>query len=146
MKSTAPILIADDDADDQVLTLRALRQCGYESPVYAVSDGEELMAYLRHTGTYTHPEGAPRPGLILLDLNMPRKDGREALQDIKQDPALRAIPVVVLSTSDALHDVELTYALGVNAFMTKPASYEGLQEAMQAVLNFWFVTAQLPTP
>lgn len=144
MKSTAPILIADDDADDQVLTLRALRQCGFQNPVHAVSDGEELLAFLRHTGAYTQPDRAPRPGLILLDLNMPRKDGREALQDIKHDPALKAIPVVVLSTSDALHDVTLCYALGVNAFLTKPASYEGLHEAMQAVLHFWFETAQLP--
>lgn len=145
MKSNAPILIADDDADDQALALRALRQAGCQSPVFTVSDGEELLAFLRHTAPYTRPDAAPRPGLILLDLNMPRKDGREALQEIKQDPALKSIPVVVLSTSDALHDVSLCYALGVNAFMTKPSSFEGLQEAMQAVLHFWFVNAQLPT-
>ena len=113
------ILLADDDPDDRALTKRALQGSRMINSVQEVEDGEELMDYLRQRGAH---EGAPLPGLILLDLNMPRKDGREALEEIKRDPDLRRIPVVVLTTSEAEQDILQSYNLGVNAFITKPVT------------------------
>jgi len=109
-----------------------------------VEDGEELMDYLRQEGAYTAPGAAPRPGLILLDLNMPRKDGREALQEIKTDPSLRRIPVVVLTTSQAEQDILRSYDLGVNAFVTKPVTFDDLSTAVTVLGNFWFEIVKLP--
>ena len=138
------ILLADDDPDDRMLTMRALEKNRLANRVYAVEDGEDLMDYLHGRGSYTDPECAPLPGLILLDLNMPRKDGREALQEIKSNPALRHIPVVVLTTSDAEQDVLQSYNLGVNAFITKPVTFEGLTEAIRVMGSFWFKIVRLP--
>lgn len=141
---TVVILLADDDPDDLMLTTRALQRNRLANQIKTVQDGEELMEYLQHRGAYDDPEKAPRPGLILLDLNMPRKDGREALQEIKSDPNLRRIPVVVLTTSEAEQDVLRSYDLGVNAFVTKPVTFEGLTSAIQALGNFWFEIVKLP--
>jgi len=143
-KETIVILLAEDDPDDRLLTMRALERSRLRNAIYSVEDGEELMDYLYHRGAYTDPASAPRPGLILLDLNMPRKDGREALEEIKQDPALRRIPVVVLTTSEAEQDILSTYDLGVNAFVTKPITFEQLSKAIQIIGNFWFEIVQLP--
>ena len=109
-----------------------------------MKDGEELMEYLRHEGGYSK-EGPPQPSLILLDLNMPRKDGREALREIKSDPKLRHIPVVVLTTSRAEDDVVRSYQYGVNSFITKPVTFQGLVEAMKALGRYWFEVVELPT-
>lgn len=139
------ILLAEDDPDDRLLTRRALQKSRIANTISMVEDGEELMEYLRHEGEYTDPEDAPRPGLILLDLNMPRMDGREALKKIKSDPELRRIPVIVLTTSEAEQDILQSYDLGVNAFVTKPVTFDGLADAIQALGDFWFEIVKLPS-
>ena len=138
------ILLADDDPDDRLLTKRALTENHLTNRVEVVGDGEELMDYLHGRGSYADPDDAPTPGLILLDLNMPRKDGREALQEIKSDENLRRIPIIVLTTSQAEQDVVQSYDLGVNAFVSKPVTFDGLVEAVQALGHFWFDIVQLP--
>lgn len=138
------ILLAEDDPDDRLLTRRALEKSRIANEFAAVENGEELMRYLHREGEYSDPEDAPRPGLILLDLNMPRMDGREALRKIKSDPELRRIPVVVLTTSEAEQDILQSYDLGVNAFVTKPVTFEGLADAVQALGEFWFDIVKLP--
>ncbi len=112
--------------------------------VYFVEDGEELMDYLHHRGQYTSEDSSPRPNIILLDLNMPRKDGREALKEIKSNEKLRKIPVVVLTTSKAEEDVLRTYNLGVNSFISKPATFDSMVEMMQTLGKYWFDVVQLP--
>ncbi len=138
------ILLADDDPDDLLLTTRALKKNRLVNEIKTVQDGEELMDYLLRRGAYAAPGAAPRPGVILLDLNMPRKDGREALQEIKSDPELRRIPVVVLTTSQAERDIIQSYDLGVNAFITKPVTFEGLANAIKVLGDFWFEIVRLP--
>jgi CheY-like chemotaxis protein len=138
------ILLAEDDPDDRLLTRRALKKSRLANSINAVEDGEELMQYLRHEGEYSDPDDAPRPGLILLDLNMPRMDGREALKEIKSDPELRRIPVIVLTTSEAERDILQSYDLGVNAFVTKPVTFDGLADAIQTLGDFWFQLVKLP--
>jgi CheY-like chemotaxis protein len=138
------ILIADDDPDDQRLTSEALAGSGPLRDIRFVSDGEELLDYLRHRGKYADATSAPRPGLILLDLNLPRKDGGEALREIKQDPALRLIPVTVLTVSNAETDIHRVYDLGANSYLCKPRSYTGLVDAMRSWSRFWLDTVELP--
>lgn len=138
------ILMADDDPDDRLLTQEAMVESRVINEMRFVRDGEELMDYLKHRGAYADPAEAPVPGLILLDLNMPRKDGREALREIKSDLRLRRIPVVVLSTSKAEEDVYRTYDLGANSFITKPVTFEGLVQVMQGLGRYWFEIVELP--
>lgn len=139
------ILIADDDADDRMMASEALEESRLANDLRFVEDGEQLMDYLYHRGKYANPEVSPRPGLILLDLNMPRKDGREALKEIKADPDLRPIPVVVLTTSKAEEDIYRTYDLGVNSFITKPVMFESLVNVMRALGKYWFEIVELPS-
>src|SRR6187200_2976711 len=120
------ILLADDDPDDRQLTKEAFAECHLANVVHFVEDGEQLMDYLLRRGTYVSMKDAPLPGLVLLDLNMPRKDGREALKEIKAHPDLRRIPIVVLTTSKAEEDILRTYDLGVNSYITKPVTFESL--------------------
>jgi CheY-like chemotaxis protein len=131
------ILMADDDADDRMLVRDALADCGATNPLLFVEDGEALLAYLRRLGPYAEPGRAPRPSLILLDLNMPKKDGREALKEIKDDPHLADIPVVVLTTSTAAKDTERSYELGASSVVVKPVTYAGLVLLIQGVLDDW---------
>jgi CheY-like chemotaxis protein len=138
------ILMADDDADDQMLTAQALHQYRLKNGVRFVNDGQELLDYLRHQGKFADAARFPEPDLILLDLNMPRKDGREALAEIKSDPALRRTPVVILTTSKAEEDILRSYDLGVNAYITKPVTFQGLVEAMRVLSMFWFELVKLP--
>jgi len=138
------ILMAEDDADDRDLTRDALKDSRLLNELRFVHDGEELMDYLYHRGAYTNPASAPRPGLILLDLNMPRKDGREALREIKADPKLRQIPVVVLTTSKAEEDIFRSYDMGANSYITKPVKFEGLVTVMKAMSQYWFEIVALP--
>lgn len=139
------ILMAEDDPDDRLMTEQALRQNRLVNDLRFVEDGQELMSYLRREGSYRDaPQRAPRPGLILLDLNMPRKDGREALKEIKADPDLRRIPVLVLTTSRAEEDVVRSYDLGVNSFITKPVSFEALVEVMKVIGFYWLEIVELP--
>ncbi|MBI5014948.1 MAG: response regulator [Deltaproteobacteria bacterium] len=138
------ILLADDDEDDRLMARDALEEARLANELRFVEDGEDLLDYLHHRGKYARSGSAPRPGLILLDLNMPRKDGREALREIKADPDLRRIPIVVLTTSKAEEDVQRTYDLGVNSFITKPVSFAALVEIMRTLGEYWFQIVQLP--
>lgn len=144
LRAPITILLAEDDPDDQLLIIRALKRSNLANPVKTVNDGEELMDYLYRRGNYSDPENSPRPGLILLDLNMPRKDGREALREIKADPDLRRIPVVALTTSDAEEDIVHTYDLGINAFITKPVTLNDLVRVVRNAGEFWFEIVTLP--
>lgn len=145
-KQEVVILMADDDDDDYLLTQKALKESKLLNKLYRVKDGEELLEYLKGTGTY---EGAAmsegRPGVILLDLNMPRKDGREALREIKSDPELSDIPIVVFTTSKAEEDIYRSYKLGVNSFITKPVTFENLIQVMQTLGKYWFEIVELPS-
>lgn len=138
------ILIADDDADDRLMISDALNESRLANDLRFVKDGEELMAYLHRTGAYTDPTKSPRPGIILLDLNMPKKDGREALGEIKADPRIRSIPVVVLTTSKAEEDVYRTYDLGVSSFITKPVTFDSLVTIIRELGRYWFEIVELP--
>ncbi|HEY4348749.1 MAG TPA: response regulator [Gaiellaceae bacterium] len=138
------ILLADDDEEDREMTVEALRTSRLANDVRIVEDGEELMDYLLRRGAYADPESAPVPGLVLLDLNMPKKDGREALFEIKSDSLLRKIPVIVLTTSKAEEDIYRSYDLGVNSFITKPVTFAGLAEAMKVLSQYWFEIVELP--
>src|SRR5688500_126759 len=138
------ILMADDDEDDQLLAREALAENRLANPIHFVSDGEQLIAYLRNQAPYEDRAAYPRPGLILLDLNMPRMDGREALREIKADPELRTIPIVVLTTSKAEEDIIRTYDLGANSYITKPVSFEGLVAVMRDIGRYWIEIVELP--
>ncbi|MET0645074.1 MAG: response regulator [Pyrinomonadaceae bacterium] len=138
------ILLADDDEDDRKLAQDALAESRLANDLHTVEDGEELMDYLLRRGKYAALADSPRPGLILLDLNMPKKDGREALREIKADPSLRRIPVVVLTTSKAEEDIYRTYDLGANSFITKPVMFESLVRVMRELGTYWFEIVELP--
>lgn len=143
------ILMADDDEDDRLLALDALRESGQNAELYFVADGKELLDYLKMQGEYAPGDEetkrkAPRPDLILLDLNMPRLDGREALRQIKSDPTLRRTPVVILTTSKAEEDIWRSYDEGANSYVTKPVSFEGLVDVMKDLKRYWAETVQLP--
>ncbi len=143
-RPTTTILMADDDEDDRLMARDALHEGRLPNELRFVNDGEELLEYLRREGRYADPASSPRPGLVLLDLNMPKVDGREALAAIKSDPGLRSIPVVVLTTSKAEEDVLQTYDLGVNSFITKPVTYLGLVEVMKVFTDYWLNIVDLP--
>lgn len=138
------ILMADDDADDRMLTRDALEESRVLNDLRFVEDGEELMEYLTRKGKYVNAEDSPRPGLILLDLNMPKKDGREALKEIKADPNLRRIPVVVMTTSKAEEDIFRSYDFGASSFITKPVTFDRLVELMRTLGEYWVEFVELP--
>ncbi len=143
-QSPIVILLAEDDPDDVLLIEDALKENRLVNELHHVGDGEELMEYLHRRGRYEDPTTSPRPGLILLDLNMPKKDGRQALKEIKSDPDLRRIPVVALTTSRAEEDIVRTYDLGVSSFVTKPVTFDGFVEAMRTLGRYWFSIVELP--
>lgn len=136
--------MADDDPEDRLLTRDAFEECRLRNPLYFVEDGAELLDYLQRRGTYSEPRPAPRPGLILLDLNMPRIGGFEVLEEIKQDPRFRRIPVVVMTTSRAEEDKLRSFELGVSGFISKPVTFDGLVHAIQALGRYWFEIVDLP--
>lgn len=138
------ILMADDDADDRMLTRDALEESRVLNELRFVEDGEELMEYLTRKGKYADAADSPRPGLILLDLNMPKKDGREALKEIKSDPNLRRIPVVVMTTSKAEEDIFRSYDFGASSFITKPVTFDRLVELMRTMGEYWVEFVELP--
>ena len=138
------ILIAEDDPDDRMLLQDAFEESRISNELRFVEDGEQLIAYLRREGKYAEPCDAPFPGMILLDLNMPRMDGREALGIIKADPALQRIPTIVLTTSKAESDIVSTYGLGVSSFISKPVTFAGLVEVVQALGHYWIEIVELP--
>ena len=140
------ILMADDDVDDCRLTREALEEGRLANELKFVHDGEQLIDYLKRRGKYagTTDETAPRPGIVLLDLNMPRMDGRTALKEIKADPDIRQIPVVVLTTSKSDEDVYKSYDLGVNSYIVKPVTFEALVDILQTLEKYWFEVVELP--
>lgn len=144
MKNSAvPILLADDDADDRYLIKSAFEDCRFANPLHFVEDGVELMDYLLRQGTY-QDSGHLAPGIILLDLNMPRKDGREALREIKAHPQLKSIPIIILTTTKSEEEVVKTYVAGANCFITKPANFEELIGVIGSLGKFWLDTASIP--
>jgi len=142
-KSSVTIIVADDDADDRLLITDAFKESRLANPLVFVEDGEQLLKFLLNASS--NVDGKSLPGLILLDLNMPRMDGRTALSLIKSNPHLRRIPVVVLTTSKAEEDVLRTYDLGVNSFITKPVTFEGLVDVVQSLNHYWIEIVELPT-
>jgi len=138
------VLVADDDEDDRLLIGNALHAAREGLRVEFVGNGEELLAYLRREGDYADPARAPRPHLVLLDLNMPRMDGWEALVALRGDPALAPVPVVVLTTSHADGDVANAYRAGANSYLAKPPSFDSLLESMRLLVHYWFDSARLP--
>jgi len=143
-KKTITILMADDDEDDRLLTKEALEESKVLNNLLCVEDGVELFQYLRREGKYADTDAYPWPGLILLDLNMPRKDGREALKELKADPELKSIPVVILTTSQQEEDMVKGYDSGAASFITKPVNFEGLVNLMKALGKYWIEFVELP--
>lgn len=143
-KRSITILYADDDLDDQLLVRDAMREAHLANEIRFANDGEELIDYLLNKGKFKDKIKYPRPGLILLDLNMPKKDGREALKEIKANPDLRMIPIVILTTSKVDEDILRSYDLGVNSFIVKPVSFNSLVEIVKSLADYWFDIVQLP--
>lgn len=142
--SGQPILLVEDSPEDYEATLRALRRAGVKNPIYHCADGDEALDFLYQRDTYHSPVLAPRPGIILLDLNLPGTDGREVLAELKQDPELKKIPVMVLTTSTDERDIEECYTAGANSYMQKPVNLEGFMRAIQRLTDYWFEIAILP--
>jgi CheY-like chemotaxis protein len=145
-KPQALILMAEDDLDDQLLVKDALAECQLGDRVAFVPNGEELMDYLLHRGKYLGTNAPARPGLVLLDLNMPLKDGREVLREIRAHPELRRLPLVVFTTSRADTDIGKIYDLGANSFIAKPMAFDALVNVMRTLTGYWFGIVELPTP
>lgn len=143
--SAAIVLVAEDDDDDFFLISKALKEAEPIRQVFRVKDGEDLMDYLLRRGRYADPAASPSPGLIFLDLNMPKKDGREALKELKAHPGLRRIPVIVLTTSDSEKDILRSYELGAASFIIKPGDFSRWVESMKALDRYWFHVAALPS-
>lgn len=145
-KNVKPIIIlyADDDPEDRMLARDAFDESRLANDLHFVEDGEELMDYLLNKGKYTDEKKYPTPGLLLLDLNMPKKDGREAIKEIREIPKLRPMPIIVLTTTRAEEDIINTYDLGINSFITKPVTFEGLVDIMKALGKYWFEIVELP--
>ena len=139
------LLMADDDPADCLLTEKALRKADITCPLYVVHDGAELMDYLKRRGDYSDPAAAPRPSLILLDLNMPKVNGTEFLEQLRDEPALSSIPVVILTTSDDERDIAASYALGANAYLVKPSAFDDMVSVAQVVKAHWLEKVRLPS-
>lgn len=138
------ILWAEDDQDDCLLAKDACEQCNLPHTLFFVENGEELVDYLLNRGKYEDKSLYPRPGLVLLDLNMPRKDGREALKEIKAHSELKRIPIVVMTTSSSEEDITRAYELGASAYITKPVTFESFVEMMRNLIQYWFELVTLP--
>jgi CheY-like chemotaxis protein len=146
MPNSVPIVIlmADDDADDREMTRDAFQASRLANDLRFAVDGVDLMDYLNHRGKYSDPASAPRPGLILLDLNMPKKDGREALAEIKADPRLTDIPVIVLTTSKEEEDINRSYTLHASSYITKPVTFQALVDIVGNLGKYWLELVELP--
>lgn len=143
--SHAPlILMADDDPFSCKLARLAVEESRASQHLYSVQDGEEVLDYLYQRGQYSNPLSAPRPDLILLDLNMPRKNGPETLREIRQSPEFSCIPVIIMTSSSNDEDVYTSYKMGANSFITKPVSFDGLVRVMDTLIRYWFDLVQLP--
>ena len=139
-----PILLVEDSPEDFETTERAFRKSGLRNPIFRCSDGDDALDYLHRRGAYADPEKSPRPGVILLDLNLPGTDGREVLSEIKADPALKQIPVVVLTTSRDERDVDACYKAGASSYIQKPVDLDGFIKAIERLNGYWFEVVILP--
>lgn len=139
-----PILLVEDSPEDFETTERAFRRSGLKNPIYRCADGDDALDYLHRRGQYSDPAKAPRPGVILLDLNLPGTDGREVLSEIKQDPNLKQIPVIVLTTSKDERDIEVCYRCGANSYIQKPVDLDGFMKAIERLNDYWFEVVILP--
>jgi len=144
MEQHQPILLVEDSAEDAEATVRALRRAGLANPIHHCHDGDEALDYLRRRGQYAPPASAPRPGVVLLDLNLPGTDGREVLDAVKRSEALRSIPVIVLTTSTDERDVQRCYQAGANSYVKKPVDLDGFLQAIQRLSDYWFEVVVLP--
>jgi CheY-like chemotaxis protein len=142
--NTQPILLVEDTPEDAEATLRAFKKAGMANPIYHCRDGDEALDFLRHRGRYKDAAQAPRPGMILLDLNMPGTDGREVLSEIKADESLRQIPVIVLTTSADERDIQTCYRDGANSYIQKPVDMKGFVESIQRLVDYWYHIVLLP--
>lgn len=140
------IMVAENDEDDRALVKFAFAECKLSNTVYFVEDGEQLLDYLYHRGGYQDTVNVVRPDLILLDLDMPKINGHEALKEIKNDPLLRSIPVVIFTTSKSSRDINSTYNMGANSFIVKPVTYDGLIQVMNVLAEYWSEISELPLP
>jgi len=138
------ILMADDDPDDRELTREAFVESKIANDLRFVEDGEELLDYLHRRGKYVDPASSPRPSIILLDLNMPKKDGREALREIKADPQFRPIRVIIMTTSKAEEDILRAYDLSAASYITKPVTFDGLIDVIKTLGKYWLEIVELP--
>lgn len=145
LSKSLEILIADDDAEDRMLIADALKESRLTNGVQNVENGEELLQYLKNKGKFSDKKKYPLPGIILLDLNMPKKDGREALKEIRADKILKNIPIVILTTSKAEEDILKTYDLGANSFITKPVTFSAMVDVMKTLNKYWFEIVELPS-
>lgn len=143
-KQAQSILIIEDSEDDYEATLRAFKRTNLHNPVFWCKSGQDALDFLTHTGVHKGETNSTKPGLILLDLNMPGLDGRKTLQHIKEDSALKKIPVIVLTTSSDERDIEACYQIGANTYVQKPVSFDGLIEAIKRLKEYWFEIALLP--
>jgi CheY-like chemotaxis protein len=139
-----PILLVEDSDEDYAITKRSFAKAGLVNPLYRVSDGEQALDYLYRRGSYSDPASAPRPGVVLLDLNLPGTDGREVLKVVKQDEFLRKIPVIVLTTSSAEDDIQMCYDAGANSYIVKPVELENFIDAVARLRDYWFKIVILP--
>lgn len=139
-----PILIVEDDPEDRMLAEDAINESEPRFPVRFLEDGEQLLAYLQHKGRYQEADTNPPPGVIVMDLNMPRLDGREALARIKSHPVFKTIPVIILTTSNHAQDIENCYSLGANSYLTKPGNYRELVKLMEMLKSYWYDLNKLP--
>lgn len=143
---TQPILLVEDSPEDYETTVRGFKKAGMANPILRCDDGDDALDYLFRRGKYTDPKDAPRPGVILLDLNMPGTDGRQVLTEIKADDELKKIPVIVLTTSADERDIEACYASGANSYVQKPVDLDGFIAAIQRLADYWFEIVILPRP
>ena len=144
IKPDHPILLVEDSPEDYEATVRVLRKSGLANPIYRCVDGDDALDFLHRRGAYTHPDRAPRPSIILLDLNLPGTDGREVLTEIKKDEHLKIIPVIVLTTSCDERDISSCYRAGANSYITKPVNLDGFLESVQRLKEYWFEIVILP--
>lgn len=138
------ILIVEDNDDDFFAAMRAFKKVELANPVWRCTNGDQALDYLFRRGEFSDPDKAPRPGIVLLDLNLPGTDGRQVLRTIKGDPGLKKIPVVVLTTSRARQDIEKCYADGANSYIQKPVDMAGFVQAITRLKEYWFEVALLP--
>lgn len=144
LNTAQPILVVEDSPEDFEATVRAFQKSRLRNPVYRCMDGDDALDYLFQRGKYSDPASAPRPGFVLLDLNLPGTDGREVLRAVKSDPDLKAIPIIVLTTSSDERDIRACYQDGANSYVTKPVDLDGLVKAIQRLKDFWIELAVYP--